>query len=161
MSSRAWSSVSLARVAELGEDVLVLVEVLDGGLVGDGEDDLVAAFFGLADLPEFGARRGFGERLVVAVDVLGVGQFAGLAGNAAEEFEGRRDGVGRRHVVHEFGGDARVLQVFLDELGVLFVDLLRGWSGWRGRWFAFFGLAEGRAGSESEGEQRAAERKAD
>ena len=109
MSSWACSSVSLARVAELGEDVLVLIEVLDGGLVGDGEDDLVAAFLGLADLPEFGARGGFGEGFVVAVDVLGVGQFAGLAGNAAEEFEGRGDGVGRGHVVHQFGGDARVL----------------------------------------------------
>ena len=46
----------LARIAELGEDVLVLVEVLDGGLVGDRQDDLVAALLGLPDLPEFGAR---------------------------------------------------------------------------------------------------------
>ena len=84
-----------ARVAELGEDVLVLIEVLDGGLVGDGEDDLVAAFFGLADLPEFGARGDSGEFLVVAVDILGVGQFAGLAGDAAEELERRGDGVAR------------------------------------------------------------------
>ena len=87
--------------------------------------DQVAAFFGLADLPELGARRSLGERLVVAVDVLGVGQFAGLAGNAAEELQRRRHRVGRRHVVHELGGDARVLQVFLDQAGVFLVDLLR------------------------------------
>ncbi len=145
----------LARVAELGEDVLVLIEVLDGGLVGDGEDDLVAAFLGLADLPEFGARGGFGEGFVVAVDVLGVGQFAGLAGNAAEEFEGRGDGVGRGHVVHQFGGDARVLQILFDELGVLFVDLLGSWRGGRG--FRFLGLAECGAGNKSAGEHGAAQ----
>ena len=63
-------------------------------------------------------------------------------------------------MVHQFGGDARVLQIFLDEFGVFLVDLLRRWSGWCASWFSFFGLAEGRTGSESEGKQRAAERKA-
>ena len=52
-------------------------------------------------------------------------------------------------MIHQLGGDARILQVFLDEFGVLLIDFLRGWSGWRGRWFGFFGLAEGGAGSES------------
>ena len=151
----------LARIAEPGEDVLVFIEVFDGGLVGDGEYDLVAAFFGLADLPEFRAGRGFGECLEIAVDVLGVGQLAGFPRDASEEFERRRDCIGCRHVVHKLGGDARVLQVFFDEPGVFFVDLLRGGRGGRGRGFGFSGLAENGAGDESESEQRASESRAE
>src|ERR1035438_5565270 len=111
------------------------------------------SLFGSTDLPEFGARGGFGEGLVVAVDVLGVGKLAGLAGNASEEFQRRRYGVARRHVVHQFGGDARVLQVLLDQLGVLFVDLLRGGSSGRGRRFPLPGLAKSGAGNQSASQQ--------
>src|ERR1035441_7512282 len=55
------------------------------------------------------------------------------------------------------GGAARGVQVLLDELGVLFVDLLRGRGGGRRRRLAFLGLAGGGAGNESEREQRATE----
>ena len=77
-----------ARIAELGEQAFVAIQIADGGFVGDGENDLVAALLGLSDLPEPGARRDLGEGFVVAVDVLRVSQLAGLAGNAAQELEG-------------------------------------------------------------------------
>ncbi len=80
----------------------------------------------------FARGEAFGERLVIAVDVLGVGQLARLARNAAEELQRRGNGVGRRHVVDQFGGDARILQILLDEFGVLFVELLRLRGGRRG-----------------------------
>ena len=115
-----------ARVAEFGEHVLIFVEIFEGGLVGDSEGDDVAAFFGLTHLPDASARGGFREGFVVALDVLGVGEFARFAGDAAEEFERRRDGGGGGHVVHQFGGDAGVLKVFADELVVLLVLRLRG-----------------------------------
>ena len=78
----------VARVAEPGKDLLVVVEVADGGFVGDGEDDLVTAFLGLADFPEAGARGCSGEGFEVAVDVACVGELAGFAGDASEELEG-------------------------------------------------------------------------
>jgi hypothetical protein len=64
-------------------------------------------------------------------------------------------------VVHQFGGDARILQVLRDEFGVLLVDLLRGGSGRRRRRFSFPGLAVRGAGGDSESEQRAAHCKAE
>ena len=104
----------LARIGQRREHALVLVELLDRRLVGDGEQHHVAAFFGLADRPHRDAIGRLVERLVVALDVLGVGQLAGRAGHAAEELQRRRDRVGRRQVIDELGADARILRVFLD-----------------------------------------------
>ncbi len=78
----------LARIPQPGQNVLVLIQVLNRGLVGDRQNHLVAPFLGLPDLPEPGARRGLSQRFVVAVDVLGVGQLARFAGNAAQELQG-------------------------------------------------------------------------
>ena len=39
-SLRGGVVLDAPRIAEAGEDVLVLVEVFDGGLVGDGQDHL-------------------------------------------------------------------------------------------------------------------------
>ena len=114
----------LARIGQRRELIAVLLEVLDRRLVGDRQRDHVAAFFGLADLPVARARRHFGELLVVAMNVLRVGQLAGLADDAAEELERRRHGVGRRQVIDELGRDPRILQGLLDLRGVLLVDLL-------------------------------------
>ena len=114
-----------SRIAERSKRGLVLVELLDGGFVGDSEDNLVASLLGLADLPEHCSRRCFGQRFIVAVDVLGVRQLARRAGNAAEKFERRRHAVGGRHVIHQFRGDARILEVLFDQLGIFLVDALR------------------------------------
>ena len=70
----------------MGEQGLVFVELFDGGFIGDGEDDLVAPFFGLSEFPYYGARGGFGEGFVVTLNVFGVGEFAGSSGDASEEF---------------------------------------------------------------------------
>ena len=115
-----------ARIAQGGELGLVLVEVLEVGLVADGDDHLVAAFLGLADHPELHPGRGLGQLLVVALDVLGVGQLSGRAGNAAEELQRRRHGVRRRHMVDKLGGEARVDQVLLDERAIGLVLFLSG-----------------------------------
>src|SRR5581483_8312944 len=93
----------------------------------------------------------FRERFVITVDVLRVGQLAGCAGNAAEEFERRGDCIGGGHVVDELGCDARVLKILLDELGVLFVEFLRRGCGGGRRRFGFFlrrggGQCEGQRG---------------
>ena len=48
-------------------------------------------------------RRGLGDRLEVAVDVLGVGQLARRADDPAEELERRRHRGRGRQVVDQFG----------------------------------------------------------
>ncbi len=138
-----------ARIAELGEHILVLVEIADGGFVGNGQDDLVAPLFGLSDFPELRARRGLGQGFEIAGNVFGVGKLARFAGNAAEEFQGRRHGAGGRHVVHQLGGDAGVLQILMDEPGVLFVLRLGRGGG------LFFRLRQGGRACQSGGEQQA------
>ena len=105
---------------------MYLSRLLDRRFVGDREQDHVAAFLGLADRPQLGAVGRLVERLEVAVDVLGVGQLAGRADDAAEELERRRNGGRGRQVIDQLGRDPRILQVFLDLRGVLLVDLLRG-----------------------------------
>ena len=112
----------LARVGECGQVGLVFVEVLDRLFVADGEDDHVAAFFGLhAELPELCARRILGEFLVVAVDVCGVVELAGLAGHVAEKLQ--RCGHLRRggQVIDQFRREPRVGQILLDLLRVFLV----------------------------------------
>ena len=68
-------------------------------------------------------RSGRIDGLQVAVDVLAYVKPPGVPTRPRN----RRGGylVGRGRVVDQFGRDARVLQVFLDLLGVLLVDLLR------------------------------------
>ena len=105
----------LARIGQLAEHVAILVELLDRVLAADREQDDVAPFFGGADLPVLRAgRRRLRQRLVIAVDVLRVGQLTRRADGAAEELERRGHGVGRRQVIDQLGGDARILQVLLD-----------------------------------------------
>ena len=118
----------LARIVQRRQLIAVLLEVLDGRLVGNGQRHHVAALFAGADLPEPCARRHLRQLLVVAVNVLGVGQLARLADEAAEELERCRHGVRRRQVIHQLGGDPRVLQGLLDLGRVLRVDFL-GLSG--------------------------------
>ena len=86
----------------------------------------------MRDLPELCARRVLGQLFVVAVDVGGVVELAGLAGHGAEELE-RRGHFGRcGEVVDKLGGEARVGEVFLDLLGVLLVVCLLGRIGLSG-----------------------------
>ena len=133
----------LPRIAERGEHAFVFVQILDGRLVGDRQHHLVAAFFSLADLPELRARRSAGQLFVIAIDVLGVSQLAGSAGDAAEEFQRRRHGVRRGHVIHQFRGDARVMQILFDQLGVLFIVLLGAGGGFGPAQASLFGLGKG------------------
>ena len=114
-----------ARVCECVEIALVLVQVLDGLLVGDHQDRHVAAFLGLADGPVFRPpRRRLGDGREVFVHVVGLVENSPRADDVAEMLERRRNRVRCGQVVDEFGGDARVTQELLDELGVLLVVLL-------------------------------------
>ena len=150
-----------SRITEPGENVFVLVEIFDGGFVGDGEDDLVAALFGLTEFPELRSRRCLGQRFVITIDVLGVGELTGFARDAAEKFERRGDGIGRGHVVHELSSDAGILEVFVDEPGVLFIHFLRH-CGRGDLGLDLFALGAGRwrggNGREGDQEERARER---
>ncbi len=63
-------------------------------------------------------------------------------------------------MIHEVGGDAGILQVLVDQLGVLLVDLLgRGRSSGGRRGLGFFALREGR-GNDGTGSQRAGQQRA-
>ena len=64
----------LAGIGQLGVDLLVVVEVPDRLLVGDGDDDPVAAFLGLADVEDLDPGRGRGQGPHVLVDVGRVAQ---------------------------------------------------------------------------------------
>ena len=117
----------LARIGELIQVALVLVEIRDRRFVADREEHHVAAFLRLADRPELGAlRRGLGDRLQVAVNVGRVIEDARRADDVAEELERRRHGGGRGKVIDQLGRDARIGEVLLDLRGVLRVHLLRG-----------------------------------
>ena len=115
-----------ARVGQLGVDGLVLVEVLDRLLVGDGDDDPVAALLGLADVEDLdpGRRRGQGPH--VLVDVGRVAQDVLGPGDVAEDLERRRDALGVGQIVDVLRGEVRVGRELADLLGVFFVDLLLG-----------------------------------
>jgi hypothetical protein len=118
----------LARIGELVEVALVLLEVGDGLLVRNREDDHVATFFGLADVPVLGARRScLGNGLHVAMDVGGVRQVAGLTDDAfdALELERGRDLVRRGQMVDQFGRDAGIGEDRLDAACVFLIDFLR------------------------------------
>jgi hypothetical protein len=122
----------LARIGEGAEHVAILIDRLDRRLVGDREQHDVAPFFGRANLPVLHPRRRFRERLVISLNVLRVRQLARRAGNAAEERERRGNGGRGRHVIDELRRDPRILQILLDQPGVLFVLFLRG-PGFSGR----------------------------
>jgi hypothetical protein len=115
----------LARIGQRGELVAVFFERLDRRLIGDRQRDDVAAFLGGADLPVARARRHFRQLLVVAMNVLRVGELSCLPDITAQEFQRRRHGVRRRKMIDQLGRDPRVLQRLLDLRGVLRVDLLR------------------------------------
>ena len=81
----------LSRIAELSKHAFVAIEILDGVLIGEGKEDLVASLFGLPDLPKLRARRCLSERFVVAIDILRISQLTRSAGDSPEELQWRRD----------------------------------------------------------------------
>ena len=89
----------IARAPWIGErrDIaLVLVEIGDRGRIGDRQDHHVTPFFGFPDRPVPGPWRRLGDRFEIAMNVLGVGQFARGADDPTVERERRGDGARRR-----------------------------------------------------------------
>ena len=74
----------LPRIGERGEVAAIELEVLDGQLVRDVHDELVATLVGLAHRNNLHSRRGFFERAVVGVRLGGGGQAIGCADVATE-----------------------------------------------------------------------------
>jgi hypothetical protein len=116
----------LPRIGERGQHPLVALQLADGRLAGDREQDDVATLFGLPDLPRRDPRRRLVERLEVPLDVLRIGQLPRHPDHPAQELERRRHRARGGKVIHQLGGNPGVLQILLDFPGVLLVVLLAG-----------------------------------
>ena len=115
-----------ARIAELGQALLVGVGVLKEVGIGDGHGDHLAAFFGVSDGDDLYARAGSRKQPEVFVDVFGVGQHIGRAGDIAQGLCGRGNGLRSGQVVHQRRQERRVGCVLVDVVGVFLIDgLLR------------------------------------
>jgi hypothetical protein len=110
--------IGAARITERGELQLILVELGQRLLVGDRDNDLLAPFLGRSHRHIFDALGGPSEFLVIPRDIRRIGEFAGRAGDAAEEFERRRHRIRRRHMIDQFGGEALVDQILVDQLAI-------------------------------------------
>jgi len=108
--------------ASFGEARAVLLEFGDDRLRRDRDCDHLAAFFGLADREDFHARARLLEPPHVVVDLFGVGQLAGRAGDVSEHGLRRRHRFRRRQVIGERRVEERLGRVFLDLRRVLGVD---------------------------------------
>ena len=118
----------LARIGELVEVALVLIEIPDGFFVGDNEHHHVPSFFGLADRPVLRARRrGVGYRFQVAMNVCRMRQVSRSANNAidAGKLECGGDLIRKRKMVDQIRRDAWIGEVLLDQSRVFFVLPLR------------------------------------
>ena len=73
----------------------------------DQHDEDLPAFVGRADGRDLDARRGRGQRPVVAIEICGVRQPARGADVIAEDVLGRRHAVRERQVVHQGAGELR------------------------------------------------------
>ena len=113
-----------ARVGELREVGLVLVEPRHQRFGGDRDRDHLAPFFAGADRVDLHARRRLREQPHVVVDLFRVRQLARRAGDVAEHRLRRRHGLRRRQVVDERRQEERLGRVFLDLLRVFLVDRL-------------------------------------
>ena len=112
-----------ARIAELREPRAVLVELRHDRVRGDRDGDHLASFFGLADGDDLDAAgRGLLEHAHVLVDLFGVRQLAGRAGDVAQHRLRRRHRFRRGEVVHQRRAEERLGRVLLDLLAVLDVD---------------------------------------
>ena len=115
-----------AGVAKLRQAGAILVELRHQALRRYGDGDRLAALFGLADAEDFDPRRGGFQHAHIAIDLGGIRQDAGRAGDVAEHGFGSGHGlrggqvIGKRRVEKGLGG------VFADLPGVLLVDGLAG-----------------------------------
>ena len=85
--------VDLAGVAELGETRLVFGGVGQDFGIGDGGGDHLAAFFRVADGIDLDAWAGGLKQAEVFIDILGVGQEIGRAGDVAKHLGRCGDGL--------------------------------------------------------------------
>ena len=129
-----------ARVGEAGQVSFISVEIGDGVLVGDGDDDAFAAFIGSAGGEDLDALGGSRERPVVAADIGDVGQLLGGTDVIAEDVLGAGHAGNFGQMVHQRAHELRPGGPLLDQPGV--VGILR-----LGR------LSKGRAGEEGEGRE--------
>ena len=113
-----------ARIGELRQVRLVLLEPRHQLLGGDRDRDHLASFLGRPDGVDLDARRRFLEQPHVVVHFFRVRQLPFRPGDVAQDGHRRRHGLRRRHVIHERRQEERLGRVLLDLLRVLLVDRL-------------------------------------
>ncbi len=116
-----------ARIGKAGEVLPLLIEVSDGVLRADEDDDRVAAFFGLADADDFDARGMRGESVVIAEDIGVIGEFFGRADVVAEDIFGRRHCGAEGEMVDERAHELRLGGPLFDLCGVVGIHGLGRW----------------------------------
>src|SRR6185437_13092445 len=114
--------VDSAGVGELGELGAIGLEAREIGFGGDGDGDLLAALFGVANGVDADAGGCLGEQAHVFVDLFGVRENAGGAGDVAEDLLGRGHGLRGGQVVDERRSEVGLRGVLLDLGGVGLVD---------------------------------------
>ena len=93
--------VERSRVGQPAVDLLVALEIRDRRLVGDRDQDHLAAFLAPSDCEDLHTRRCAGKRPHVADDVLRVGEMPVGPGDVAQELlRGRDRGRGAQVVDH-------------------------------------------------------------
>ena len=118
-----------ARIGELSETLVILLEIFEIGFGGDGNGDHLAAFFGGADGENLHTGRGFFEKAHVLVDIFGVGKNAGRASDVAEDRFGSRNSFAGGKIVDERRGEVRLRGVLANLVGVGLIDGLFGIAG--------------------------------
>lgn len=76
----------LSRVSELCRDFAELVKLRDVRFVAHGNEQKVAAFFGLADAKDLDARTGFRQLVEIMINVFRIGKKIRRADNMAQNF---------------------------------------------------------------------------
>ena len=117
--------IDRARIAELGQLGFVLFVLRHQGVAADGDRDMVATLFGLANVPGAHAlRHRLGQQAHVVVDLVRIRQLGRRARDVAERGHWCRHALGSRHVVDERREEKRLGGVFLDLLRVRRVERL-------------------------------------
>jgi len=108
-----------ARIAKAGGDFFVAVELGEVDFLGNGDNEHFAAFFRVADAPNFYARTLAGEQPKIGVDVLRVIEHIRRADDVMEKRVGRRNAGAERKMVDKFCAEKGFRRELLDLFGVL------------------------------------------
>gem|GEM_PF-6641918 len=118
--------VDAARISELREVCLVLLEIREQRFRSDGDGDHLASFFRSANRVHPHSRARFGEHPHVGVDLLRVGKIVARARYVAQNCFRSRDGRRGRQIINERRQEKGLRGVFADFPGVFLVDRLIG-----------------------------------